>query len=334
MQAIGAWLRRSSGPLTPVVPGLQDLVEWAEPLPADLVDLVAFEVPLTGPAAPPSLHLRVPRERAAELRRYECGWLGDDAPRALAAVAEIAEQGLDGGERGFVCEPFAGGYHVGAAYANVPQGAAGRTGQADAIASVLGVPGRSRAFLARLDALAETTHVGAMVGRPGTPTRVVVRLRPDSPVWPLLADTAGRAAATAARDLARSRPESEVLLLNIDLLDGQVGPSLGLEIKPSDTGQSLVERSAALHRLLDESGVDDRISAALIDWQGRSVLGADGGPPTPTDLNALLHGAERPGMLQRVNHVKVSLAPSGVASLKAYVFVFRVLLQRSQAADD
>jgi hypothetical protein len=340
MNAMAEWLRHSSAPLADEFPGLTPLTERAGRFPSDLVDLIAFELELSPSRVeqPPSVHVRIPRERSGALRTGDWAWLGTAAPQALAMLADVGGASLDGGELGFVCEGGDSGFGLTAAYANTSGDEDERRERIQELGRRLGIPATTLDVVRELGQAAPPQYVGAMVGRPGTPTRFVTQVSPDSGLWDALAARLPDrlAALTAARDLLASRSPWEAGFVNVDVVDGRLGPVIGLELKPHHTASSLADRSEPLRKWLvsDDCGVPRHRVAALARWEGRSPTSESGGAPTGADLGTLFRGGSTAGSLRRINHVKATFAGSGPWNVKAYLFDYRITLQRPDQFED
>lgn len=264
--------------------------------PLELVDVVGIEVPLPE-GRPVSLHLRlVP----TTLQSVDLGVLAGADP--LRRLRRALASGLVGTECGVVMDRAIGSPGCATLYAGVTGGASWE--QVEALRQALGGPARCAASR-RL--AAPVTHVGVMPSRPGHPVRYVLLAPPGQGAVDVLVELGvSKPAVRQARAALDSFPVGGRRYLNVDVVDGAIGPVVGLEHKP-DPGDERDRAAVVLGWLVDHAEVSAADLEGMRGWDGRSLLTADGRPATAVDAAHLLAGGAGLVEHRRINHVKVTV---------------------------
>lgn len=274
-----------------------DVLSPAEHWPLELVDLFGIELPLLERRSA-SLHLRlVP----TTLRSIEVEVLAE-ADRLMRLRSALVS-GLVGKEFGVVLDPTADGtLGCDTLYARVPSGASPE--QVEALRQTLGGPIRCAASR-RL--VAHATYVGVMPARPGHPVRYVIVVPQGQDAVDVLREV-GLSESTVRQAAAAldGFPAVGRRYLNVDVVDGAIGPVVGIEHKPA-AGDEQDRTDVLLRWLANQTAVRIEDAEAIRAWAGRRLLAADGQAATAADAADLLAGGAGFVEHRRVNHVKVTV---------------------------
>jgi hypothetical protein len=177
-----------------------------------------------------------------------------------------------------------------------------------------------RASLARIQRLlperAEVSHLGAMLGRDGTPGAFRVSNLAREDVSSLFRGLGERALADAL-DEASERIVSECSSFAL-LLDGALGPRVGLECFV--TASESAAWGPALERLQRRGLAAESKAEAVMRWPG--VQARRPGCPWPANIargDALLGSRAISAFTRRINHLKLVFAGTLLDSAKAYL---------------
>lgn len=179
------------------------------------------------------------------------------------------------------------------------------------------VPGPLAAAAGALPAGAEIFQFGVMGARAGTLTRLCVRGLSEAEVvaWLTAIGWPGDPAAAIAR-LAPYLAAAHSFAVDVDLLDGQTGPKLGIELyrEPGDIDPA---RWRGLFAALEADGLALAAkSAAILRYPGTERF-------NQSAVWRRREGWGYPLLSRSIHHLKVVATPTGLAEAKAYLGAYR-----------
>lgn len=196
-------------------------------------------------------------------------------------------------------------------------------------------PGAGATLLRCFQALpagAEVYQMGAMTGRAVVDARICVRGIRAQDAAGYLGRVGWRGPGAALTTLlARLAPETLALHLSVSLEDGALSPRVGVELAG---GIELAGGRPPLDALAADALCTPAKLAAVRAWPGASdARSEERWPPMLARAEAALGGRWRSGLLRRLSHVKITLAPGEAPRAKAYLwFAYFVSPARGHAA--
>lgn len=268
-------------------------------MPGSSCDFIGFEVGVQPTEMPVAMHVRVRPEACADVQ---------DIPElgTLAASPQIRESG-------FVVEAHDGHAVPAAVYAGVRDAFRQDAESMGEVCALLGVGSPETMLLQDLCGIWPVAYVGVMTARRARPVRAVLTVPRSPEAWQRLASHTGL---NLAEPQEWASTWDGTVFVNLDLVGGRFGPTVGIELKASQ-GEDLYGWCA-------KYGLHVR---ALSAWEGTSLFNEREKPFDAADLAQLYRGGEAVVTQRRLNHVKVTCGPT-TRTFKAYLSASRIAARR------